>query len=217
KTCESFDNIEVDEIDDILNSETIYTSREILDLEFENHTGNLPLIDTLFEINLGTQFPSMSVAKYTVNDILSEKIFKKISQDQLKSGTLMGEAKKAIQFLIQDNDDELIRFIKEYNKKNKAQRIEAEIQKLIKANQSLTNKIDLQSKTFRKKDITIQLLREEVVILQLKFDELYKYMNDLEIKNNVYVKIFKSQSCGQKLQVYPETNCIHKIKHQIDK
>ncbi|CAB4428780.1 unnamed protein product [Rhizophagus irregularis] len=42
--------------------------------------------------------------KYTVND-LSESYFRQISQKQLKFGILMGEAKKAIQFAIQDDDE----------------------------------------------------------------------------------------------------------------
>ena len=63
--------------------------------------------------------------KYTIND-LSEKYSKQISQNQLKFGTLMGEAKKAIQYAIQDGDNELIQFIREFNKKKETQRIEAE-------------------------------------------------------------------------------------------
>ncbi|CAB4384382.1 unnamed protein product [Rhizophagus irregularis] len=51
---------------------------------------------------------------------------RQISQKQLKFGTLMGEAKKAIQFAIQDDDEELIQFIREYNKRRKAQLIQAE-------------------------------------------------------------------------------------------
>ena len=57
--------------------------------------------------------------KYTVND-LSEKYSKQISRNQLKYGTLMGEAKKAIQFAIQDGDDELIQFIREFNRRKEA-------------------------------------------------------------------------------------------------
>ncbi|CAB4410748.1 unnamed protein product [Rhizophagus irregularis] len=45
---------------------------------------------------------------------------------QLKFGTLMGEAKKAIQFVIQNDDDELIQFIREYNIRREAQLIQAE-------------------------------------------------------------------------------------------
>lgn len=63
--------------------------------------------------------------KYTIND-LSEKYSKQISRNQLKFGTLMGEAKKAIQFAIQDGDDELIQFIREFNKRKEAQQILAE-------------------------------------------------------------------------------------------
>jgi len=65
------------------------------------------------------------VQKYTAND-LSEKYSKQISWNQLKYGTLMGEAKKAIQFAIQNNDDELIQFIREFNKRKEAQQIHAE-------------------------------------------------------------------------------------------
>ena len=65
------------------------------------------------------------IQKYTLDD-LSEKHFKQISQNQLKYGTLMGEAKKAIQFAIQDGDDELIQFMREYNRKKEAQQNDAE-------------------------------------------------------------------------------------------
>lgn len=65
------------------------------------------------------------VRKYTVND-LSEKFSKQISRNQLKYGALMGEAKKAIQFAIQDDDDELIQLIREFNRKKEAQQIHAE-------------------------------------------------------------------------------------------
>src|SRR6266542_4177430 len=63
--------------------------------------------------------------KYTIND-LSERYSKQISRNQLKFGTLMGEAKKAIQFAIQDDDEELIQFIKDFNKRKEAQLIQAE-------------------------------------------------------------------------------------------
>ncbi|CAB4391508.1 unnamed protein product [Rhizophagus irregularis] len=52
--------------------------------------------------------------KYTIND-LSEEYSKQITQKQLKYGILMDEAKKAIQFAICDNDEELIKLIKEPN------------------------------------------------------------------------------------------------------
>ncbi|PKY43291.1 hypothetical protein RhiirA4_457253 [Rhizophagus irregularis] len=48
--------------------------------------------------------PKQFTQKYTVND-LSESYFRQISQKQLKFGILMGEAKKAIQFAIQDDDE----------------------------------------------------------------------------------------------------------------
>ena len=63
--------------------------------------------------------------KYTTND-LSEKYSKQISRNQLKFSTLMGEARKAIQFAIQDGDDELIQFIREFNKRKEAQQVLAE-------------------------------------------------------------------------------------------
>ncbi|EXX60258.1 hypothetical protein RirG_181550 [Rhizophagus irregularis DAOM 197198w] len=40
---------------------------------------------------------------------------------QLKYGILMGEAKKAIQFAICDDDEELIKPIKEYNERKNIQ------------------------------------------------------------------------------------------------
>ena len=49
----------------------------------------------------------------------------------------MGETKKAVQYAIQDGDNELIQFIKEYNKRKEAQQIQAEI---IKQQESLTNR-----------------------------------------------------------------------------
>jgi hypothetical protein len=66
-----------------------------------------------------TQITLEFTRKYTVNDLL-ESYFKQISQKQLKFGTLMGEVKKVIQF------EELIRFIRKYNKRREAQLIQAE-------------------------------------------------------------------------------------------
>lgn len=57
--------------------------------------------------------------KYTMKHLKEHS--ERISQNQLKYGTLMGEAKKAIQFAIQDNDDELIQFIREFNKRKENQ------------------------------------------------------------------------------------------------
>jgi hypothetical protein len=74
--------------------------------------------------------------KYTVSD-LSEKYCKQVSQNRLKYGTLMGEAKKAIQFAIQDDDNELIQFIKEFNKRKETQRTQAEF---IKQQEALANR-----------------------------------------------------------------------------
>ena len=70
---------------------------------------------------------------------LSEKHSKQISRNQLKYGVLMGEAKKAIQFAIQDNDDELIQLIKEFNRKKEAQQIDAE---KIRQQEALANRND---------------------------------------------------------------------------
>ncbi|CAG8580099.1 15349_t:CDS:2 [Gigaspora rosea] len=55
----------------------------------------------------------------TINNYNFKKGYKKISQDLLKFGTLIDEAKKVIQFAVQDNDDELI---KAYNNKKEAQK-----------------------------------------------------------------------------------------------
>ena len=71
------------------------------------------------------QVAPIFIRKYIMNN-LSEKHSKQISRNQLKYGVLMGEAKKAIQFAIQDNDDELIQLIKEFNRKKEAQQINAE-------------------------------------------------------------------------------------------
>ena len=71
------------------------------------------------------RFDRIVCGTLTIND-LSEKYSKQISRNQLKFGTLMGEAKKAIQFAIQDGDDELIQLIREFNKRKEAQQILAE-------------------------------------------------------------------------------------------
>ncbi|CAB5380183.1 unnamed protein product [Rhizophagus irregularis] len=75
--------------------------------------------------------------KYTIND-LSEEYSKQIMRKQLKYGILMGEAKKAIQFAICDDDEELIKLIKEYNERKKAQYIQAE---LVKQQRALANRL----------------------------------------------------------------------------
>ena len=84
------------------------------------------------------QVTPIFIRKYIMND-LSEKYSKQISQNQLKYGVLMGEAKKAIQFAIQDNDDELIQLIKEFNRKKEAQQIDAE---KIRQQEALANRND---------------------------------------------------------------------------
>ena len=53
----------------------------------------------------------------------------------------MGEAKKAIQFAIRDGDDELIQFIREFNKRKEAQQIQAES---IKQQEALAKRNDTQ-------------------------------------------------------------------------
>ncbi|CAG8846992.1 27906_t:CDS:1, partial [Racocetra persica] len=65
--------------------------------------------------NNDTQIIPEFTQKYTITD-LSEKCYKKISKNQLKYGALMGEAKKAIHYALQDEDNELMQFIKEFNK-----------------------------------------------------------------------------------------------------
>jgi MULE transposase domain len=64
------------------------------------------------------------VQKYTVNDI-SERNSRRISINQLRYGVLMGEARKAIQFTIEDGDEELIQFIREFNEKREQVRSES--------------------------------------------------------------------------------------------
>ena len=88
--------------DEYISSSEGYSNEEVIANSNFNHSGAL-------------QF----TRKYTIND-LSEEYSKQISQKQLKYGILMGEAKKAIQFAIFDNDDELIQFMKEYNERKKA-------------------------------------------------------------------------------------------------
>lgn len=63
--------------------------------------------------------------KYVINN--PPEYSRRVSQNQLKYGTLMGEAKKAIQFAIQDGDDELIQFMKEFNKRKEDQRVQANL------------------------------------------------------------------------------------------
>ncbi len=62
--------------------------------------------------------------KYTINDFSDYD--RQVSQNQLKYGTLMGETKKAIQFAIRDGDDELIQFIRDFNKRKEDQQMQAE-------------------------------------------------------------------------------------------
>ncbi|CAG8602460.1 5264_t:CDS:2 [Funneliformis caledonium] len=53
--------------------------------------------------------------RYTCNNNLQVNEDQKKIRNQLKYGTLMGEAKKTIQYAIQDEDDKLLYFIKNYN------------------------------------------------------------------------------------------------------
>ena len=72
--------------------------------------------------------------KYIVNN--PPEYSRRISQNQLKYGILMGEAKKAIQFAVQDGDDELIQFMREFNKRKEDQQVRAN---LIKQQEELVN------------------------------------------------------------------------------
>ena len=94
--------------DEYFSSSERYSNEEVIANSNFNHSGALKF-----------------TRKYTIND-LSEEYSKQISQKQLKYGILMGEAKKAIQFAIFDDDDELIQFMKEYNERKKAQYIQVE-------------------------------------------------------------------------------------------
>ncbi|PKY35666.1 hypothetical protein RhiirB3_456823, partial [Rhizophagus irregularis] len=75
--------------------------------------------------------------KYTINDF-SEEYSKQITRKQLKYDILIDEAKKAIQFAICNNDEELIKLIKEYNERKKAQYIQAES---VKQQRALANRL----------------------------------------------------------------------------
>ncbi|CAG8840829.1 3229_t:CDS:2, partial [Gigaspora margarita] len=142
--------------DEYINSSEFYSNEIITsNCDFSNDSTN--------SMN-STQVQSFT-QKYTVNGVLSEKNSKKISQDRLKFGTLMGEAKKAIQFAIQDNDDELIRFIKEYNHKKEAQRVEAES---IKNQETLVKRKMLLNDNQIIQDANGKLLNYEQVLDPLK-------------------------------------------------
>ncbi|CAG8487065.1 8467_t:CDS:2 [Racocetra fulgida] len=80
------------------------------------------------------------------------------------------------QRLLDVND--VLRNHEETAKKNKE-----EIQKLTEANQTLTNKVDLQVQVLREKDVTIQLLQDEVATLQLELGKIDERMKDLEKEN----------------------------------
>ncbi|CAG8739756.1 30093_t:CDS:10 [Gigaspora margarita] len=80
------------------------------------------------------------------------------------------------QRLLDVND--MLRNHEETAKKNKE-----EIQRLSEANQTLTNKVDLQAQVLREKDVTIQLLQDEVATLQLELGKIDERMKDLEKEN----------------------------------
>ncbi|RHZ88497.1 hypothetical protein Glove_22g195 [Diversispora epigaea] len=108
--------------DEYINSDEVYSNEIIISNNNSSYDNN--------------QTTLTFTRKYTIND-LSEKQSKQISQRKIKYGILMGETKKAVQYAIQDGDNELIQFIKEYNKRKEAQQIQAEI---IKQQESLTNR-----------------------------------------------------------------------------
>ncbi|CAB5367956.1 unnamed protein product [Rhizophagus irregularis] len=78
-------------------------------------------IETPIEADEDWELDLKSLISMVNSDDILEiwKVSRQISQKQLKFGTLMGKAKKAIQFTIQDDDEELIQFIREYNKEEK--------------------------------------------------------------------------------------------------
>ncbi|CAG8622524.1 10499_t:CDS:1 [Diversispora eburnea] len=96
--------------------------------EYNSDTINETVISNNNSNHNITQINSTFVQKYTSDD-LSEKHGKQISKDRIKYGVLMGEAKKAIQYAIEDGDNELIRLIKEFNQKKEIQRIQEESNK----------------------------------------------------------------------------------------
>ncbi|CAI2173670.1 16579_t:CDS:10 [Funneliformis geosporum] len=58
-----------------------------------------------------------------------------------------------------------------------------EVQRLTELNQALTAKVDLQVQVLREKDITIQLLQDELATLQLEIGKIDERMRDLEREN----------------------------------
>ncbi|CAG8643786.1 780_t:CDS:2, partial [Racocetra fulgida] len=73
-----------------------------------------------------TQIIPKFTQKYIITD-LSEKCHKQISKNQLKYGALMGKTKKAIHYALQDKDNKIMQFIKEFNKRKEDQRVLAHI------------------------------------------------------------------------------------------
>ncbi|RHZ70111.1 hypothetical protein Glove_275g99 [Diversispora epigaea] len=80
--------------DEYINSDTIYSAETVISNNDD-----------------GMQTNSIFNRKYILNN-LSEKHSKRILQNRIKYGALMGKAKKAIQYAIQDGDDELIKLIR---------------------------------------------------------------------------------------------------------
>ncbi|RHZ60057.1 hypothetical protein Glove_359g35 [Diversispora epigaea] len=91
----------------------IFSNEEMICSNDPNHNYNDTFTNIIF-----TQ-------KYTLNNY-SEKCSKQISQNRIKYSILMGEAKKAIQFAVQDGDNELIQLIREFNKKKELKKIQEE-------------------------------------------------------------------------------------------
>ncbi|CAG8847740.1 34286_t:CDS:2, partial [Gigaspora margarita] len=85
------DSFDIDEIEDVLTDENIpsTTAKDLLGAEFENYDENLPLIDTPFELKVGTQFPSMLVAVHFVEQYARQNRFAtyKHKGEKFKDGT----------------------------------------------------------------------------------------------------------------------------------
>ncbi|CAG8500555.1 6832_t:CDS:10 [Funneliformis caledonium] len=83
---------------------------------------------------------------------------------------------KNAQRLLDLNDS--LRVHEETEKRN-----QEEVQRLTDSNQALTAKVDLQVQVLREKDITIQLLQDELATLQLEIGKIDERMRDLEREN----------------------------------
>ncbi|RHZ49966.1 hypothetical protein Glove_508g52 [Diversispora epigaea] len=69
------------------------------------------------------------------------------------------------------------------NHEEQSKKQQEETQRLTEANQTLTNKVDLHFQVLREKDITIQLLQDELSTLQLELGKIDERMKDLEKEN----------------------------------